>query len=90
MPPPDAPKVVMVPVKRYDINILLEDILAPLAKMSANLDPDKTAPVPGSDVHQHVQKLSDLARQLHAVVDRLNSADPTMLASTPPKPSSGT
>jgi hypothetical protein len=87
MPPTDAPKVVMVPVKRYDINILLEDILAPLTKMSASLDLDKAGAAAGTDIHQHVQQLSDLARQLHSVVDRINGADPKLLAPTPPKSS---
>jgi len=34
--------------------------------------------------HQHVQQLSDLAGQLREVVNRINAADPTLLASTPP------
>jgi hypothetical protein len=47
MPPSDAPNVVMVPVKRYDINLTLHDILTPLMQMSANLAQAVPAPVPG-------------------------------------------
>ena len=60
MPPPDAPKVVMVPVKRYDINLTLHDILTPLTQMAQA----GQAPSAGPDVQQHVQQLSDLAGQL--------------------------
>jgi hypothetical protein len=83
MPPSDAPNIVMVPVKRYDINLTLHDILTPLTQMSASLAQAVPGPVPGSDIHQHVQQLSDLARQLRDVVDRINAADPRLLAPTP-------
>lgn len=86
MPPSDTPNVVMVPVKRYDINLTMHDILTPLMQMSANLTQAVPAPVPGSDIHQHVQQLSDLARQLHDVVNRINDADPKLLAPTPQTP----
>lgn len=81
MPPPDATKVVMVPVKRYDINLTLHDILTPLTQMAQAAQ----APSAGSDVHQHVQQLSDLAGQLRDVVNRLNALDPSLLAPAPRK-----
>ncbi|HEX3398694.1 MAG TPA: hypothetical protein VHT74_00065 [Acetobacteraceae bacterium] len=81
MPPPDAPKVVMVPVKRYDINLTLHDILTPLTQMAQA----GQAPSAGPDVQQHVQQLSDLAGQLRDVVNRLNKVDPSLLAPTPRK-----
>ena len=78
----DKPNVVQVPVKRYEVNLTMHDILTPLTQMSANLAQAVPAPVPGSDIHQHVQQLSDLAGQLREVVNRINAADPTLLAST--------
>jgi hypothetical protein len=87
MPAADPPKVIQVPVKRYDINLTLDDILTPLTQMSARLSAQaKAAYAPGSDVHQHVQQLSELARQLKDVIDRINKADPSLLAPTNPEP----
>ena len=87
MSTPDAPKVVMVPVKRYDINLTLHDILTPLTQMSATMAQGKGVAAPGSQLDQHVQQLSDLAGQLRDVVNRINAADPSLLApSAPPQP----
>jgi len=86
----DPPKVIMVPVKRYDINLTLDDIMSPLTRMSANLAAQAAPAVaPGSDVHQHVQQLSDLAQQVRDVVSRINKADPTLLAPKPTAPRRG-
>ena len=85
MSTPDTPNVIMVPVKRYDINISLDQILTPLTQMSASLAQKTAAPAPGSDLHQHVQQLSDIAHQLKDVVGRINAADSSLLAPGPTK-----
>jgi len=82
MPTGDAPKVVKVPVKRYDINLTLHDILLPLTQLSDTLAQKQKAPAIGSELHQHVLLLSGLARQLTDVIGRINEADPTLLAPT--------
>jgi hypothetical protein len=84
----DVPKIVQVPVKRYDVNLTLEDILTPLTQLSAHRAQQRAASVQSSEavqsseMDQHLQQLSDLARQLKDVISRINEADPTVLAPT--------
>jgi hypothetical protein len=86
----DVPKIVQVPVKRYDVNLTLEDILTPLTQLSAHRAQQRAASVQSSEavqsseMDQHLQQLSDLARQLKDVISRINEADPTVLAPTTP------
>jgi hypothetical protein len=82
MSTPDKPNVVLVPVKRYDINLTLNDILTPLTRMGANLVPGRGVAAPGTDLSQHVQQLSDLAQKLRDVVGHIDAADPSLLAPT--------
>lgn len=77
----DVPTIVQVPVKRYDVNLTLDDLLTPLIELSARRAQEKVASAEISEVDQHVQQLSDLARQLKEVISRINQADPTILAS---------
>ena len=92
----DVPKIVQVPVKRYDVNLTLEDILTPLTQLSAQRAQQRAASVrsseavQSSEMDQHLQQLSDLARQLKEVISRINEADPTVLAPTTQGPPPGT
>src|ERR1700730_16694956 len=99
----DVPKIVQVPVKRYDVNLTLDDFLTPLIQLSDRRAQERAASAPSatsaeravsaqsatsaqsSEIDQHVQQLSDLARQLKDVISRINQADPTVLAPTPPQ-----
>jgi len=76
----EAPEIVQVPVKRYDVNLTLDDLLTPLIELSARRAQEKVASAEPSEIDQHVQQLSDLARQLKDVINRINAADPTVLA----------
>jgi hypothetical protein len=81
----DTAKVVMVPVKRYDINLTLDDILTPLTKTVDNITA-KNLNI-GADVAPHLLKFHDLVNQLHEVVTVINRIDPSLLASeTSPGP----
>jgi hypothetical protein len=82
MSTPDKPNVTMVPVKRYDVNLSLNDILTPLTKMAATQVPGRGIAAPDSDLSQHVQQLSDLAQRLRDVVGRIDTIDPSLLAPT--------
>jgi hypothetical protein len=79
----DTAKVVMVPVKRYDINLTLDDILTPLTKTVDNITSNITAKnlKIGADVAPHLLKFHDLITQLHEVVTLINRIDPSLLAS---------
>jgi len=77
----DTAKVVMVPVKRYDINLSLDDILIPLTKTVNNITATKLHL--GEDVAPHFLKFHDLVTQLHEVVTLINRIDPSLLASHP-------
>jgi hypothetical protein len=80
-----TPQVALVPVKRYDVNLTLDDLLTPLTQTAAKLTqagPGAAAP----ELAQHLQTLSDLAGQIKEVVGKINQIDPTMLAPTPQQP----
>jgi hypothetical protein len=79
--PSDPPQVVQVPVKRYDINLSLSDILQPLTQFASQprvVQAGQSTP----SLLAHAQQLTDLASQLHDVVARLNALDPKLLAPT--------
>jgi hypothetical protein len=77
----DTSKVIMIPVKRYDVKLTLDDLLAPLAKNANNLT--RTRGNISAEVAPHLQKVSDLASQLHEVITQINRLDPSLLASKP-------
>jgi hypothetical protein len=78
----DTPQVIMVPVKRYDVVLTLDDILTPLTQTAASLS---AAGMIGTDadpqVAEHLQRFTDLVTQLQDVVGRINQLDPSLLAS---------
>jgi hypothetical protein len=77
----DTSKIIMIPVKRYDVKLTLDDLLAPLAKNADNLT--KTRGNISAEVAPHLQKVSDLASQLHEVITQINRLDPSLLATKP-------
>jgi hypothetical protein len=83
----DTPQIIMVPVKRYDVVLTLDDILTPLTQTAASLT---TAGMlgPGADpqIAQHLQQFTDLVTQLKDVVGRINQIDASLLASKPGPP----
>jgi len=85
----DTPQVIMVPVKRYDITLTLDDILTPLTQTASNL---ALAAAPGAaldpEVVQHLQTFTSLVNQLKDVVSQINQIDPSLLASRPGPPPS--
>jgi hypothetical protein len=87
---PEKPPVVMVPVKRYDVTLTLDDILTPLAQTAANLNEAKFASAADPTVAAHLQKFTDLVSQLKDVAGQIDSIDPTLLASKPGPPPSAT
>ena len=83
-----SPEVIMVPVKRYDVTLSLDDILTPLTQTVTNLSSaglfDPTAP--DSEVAQHLQSFNDLVGQLKEVTGQINQIDSNLLASKPGPP----
>jgi len=82
----DTPQVTMVQVKRYDINITLDDILTPLTQTAANLTQARVGAALDPEVAQHLQTFTELVTQLRDVVQKLNAIDPSLLASKPGPP----
>jgi hypothetical protein len=80
-------KVIMVPVKRHDVNLTFDDLLAPLTKTAKSLS--KTRAVAGAEVAPLLLKLNNLLSQLNKVVAQIERIDPSLMASKPgPSPSS--
>jgi len=77
----DTPELIQVPVKRYDVNLTLDDILGPLMQLSTRRTQEVSATA-SPELDQHLQQLSDLARQLQELVNRINEIDPVLLAPT--------
>ena len=78
----DTPQVTMVPVKRYDVTLTMDDILTPLTQTTTHLN---TAGMVGAatdpEVAQLLQRFNELVSQLKDVVTQINQIDPTLLAS---------
>jgi hypothetical protein len=77
--PSDPPQVVQVPVKRYDVNLSLTDILQPLMQFASQPHVVQAGQALPS-LAAHARQLTDLASQLHDVVASLNALDPKLLA----------
>ena len=89
----ELPDVVMIPVKRYDVSLTLEDILVPLTQTANHLtqagqtQPELRAALDPA-VAPLLQRFTDLVTQLKEVVEQINQTDPNMLASKPGPPPS--
>jgi hypothetical protein len=81
--PADPPEVLKVPVRRYDVNIALHDILTPLTQFASQAHVVQ-AGVATPEVQQHAIELAQLASQLRDVVGRLNAINPNLLAPAQP------
>ncbi len=86
----DTPQVTMVPVKRYDVTLTLDDILTPLTQTATHLG---TAGMLGAatdhpEMAQHLQRFTDLVSQLKDVIGHIDQIDPSLLASKPGPPPS--
>ncbi len=80
----DPPEVVQVPVKRYDVNLTMQDIMAPLTTFAQQTHVAQiVAATP--ELQQHATELGNLAAQVLAVANRLNAVAPHLLAPTPPE-----
>jgi hypothetical protein len=80
MPEDETPEVVMVPVKRYDVNLTIDDILTPLADIKSRLD-SSAAGADSPQLEPHLLRLSELASQLKEVVGQINRINPDVLTS---------
>ncbi|HUB63035.1 MAG TPA: hypothetical protein VL996_01055 [Methylocella sp.] len=79
--PADEAQNVIVPVKRYDVNLTLDDIVTPLLDVASHQASARTADADkAAELEPHLRRLSELAAQLKAVVGEINRIDPTLLA----------
>jgi hypothetical protein len=76
----------MVPVKRYDVTLTLDDILTPLKETASQLaragqrEPTLAAAL-DPQIVLHLQRFTELVTELSEVVARINQVDPNLLAS---------
>lgn len=74
------------------VNLTFDHILMPLIQLSARraqeraASPERAVSPQILEMDQHVQQLSDLARQLRDLINRINETDPTVLALTQEQP----
>jgi hypothetical protein len=84
----DPPEVVQIPVKRYDVNLTMQDLMAPLTGFAQQARvAQAVASVP--ELQQHANELGNLARQVIDVSNRLNAVAPHLLSPTPPETPQG-
>jgi hypothetical protein len=69
----------MIPVKRYDIELSIEDIMKPLTAFVTKADVGQ-AIASSPDMQQHAEKLSDLAQQVLDVAKRIEAISPNILS----------
>jgi hypothetical protein len=87
----DTPQITMVPVKRYDVTLSLDDILTPLTQTVTNLNAaGMLDPSADPEIAQHLQTFTDLVTQLKDVTSRINQIDANLLASKLGPPPSAT
>ena len=70
----------MVPVKRYDINLTLDDILTPLTQTGSHVARARQGKALDPETAQLLRKFTDLVTQLKDVVNQINQIDPSLLA----------
>lgn len=78
MPDEPAEDVTMVPVRRYDINLSLDQILAPLADIASRQASLAQGPE-RARLEPHLSRLSELASQMQEVVRQINEIHPALL-----------
>jgi len=77
--PQSDEKVVMVPVKRYDLALSIEDIMTPLTAF-VNKSYVGQAMANSPDMKDHAEKLSGLAQQVLDVAKRIEAISPDILS----------
>lgn len=75
----DAPKITMVPVKRYDLDLTIEDIMTPLTAFVRQTHVGE-AVANSPDLQQHAERLSGLAQQVLDVAKRIEAISPNILS----------
>ena len=81
----DHSDIVQIPVKRYDVNLTLQDIMTPLTAFASQAHVAQ-AVAASPEVQQHATELSGLAQQVLDVAGRLNAVAPHLLAPGPQAP----
>jgi len=84
----ETPKVVQVPVKKYDVDLTLEDIMTPLAAFAQQAHVAQAAAA-APEVRQHAADLSGLAKQILEVANKLNAVAPHLLKPGPQRSQGG-
>jgi len=86
----DTPRdVTMVPVKRYDISLSMDEILTPLAKTAGHLSRARMMPAENEEAARLMQRFTELVNELKSVTEQINRIDPSLLASKPGPPPGG-
>jgi len=76
------PEVVQIPVKRYDVNLTMQDLMTPLTAFAQQSHvADAAASTPG--LQQHARELADRAQQVLDAANRVIALAPHLLAPPP-------
>ena len=79
-------EVTMVPVKRYDVTLTLDEILTPLGRTSGHLAQARMLESADQRIPDLLERFTQLVAELNDVVSQINQIDPTLLASKPGPP----
>ena len=80
----DKPDVIMVPVKRHDVSLSIEDIMTPLTAFARQTHVGQAVSA-SSVMQQHAANLSGLAQQVLDVAKQIDLINPGILSPRPPK-----
>ena len=72
----EAPEVVVVPVKRFDVNVTLEDMLARMSEQAGRMASPESGEDLAPEVVERLRRLSEVAGELRS---ELAQIDPGVL-----------
>jgi hypothetical protein len=74
------PDTVMVPVRKYKVEMTWDDVLTPLIHATAAQASLAEGEAQHPELSRHVEKLRELAGQLKDTVNEINRLNPTLLS----------
>lgn len=77
----ETPQIVQIPVKKYDVNLTIQDLMIPLTALAQQAHVAQSFAI-NPEVQQHATELANLAKQILEVAGRLNAVAPHLLSPT--------
>ena len=76
----DTAEIVEVPVRKFEVNLTLDDLLTRLSERANALAASGTQDAPDPELAQHLRDLGELAGQLREKLGIVNQINPSMLS----------